>query len=175
MTQGASVASRWSASRLARSNTPRAASGSAPSRPEHQAGLNSTTAQPRPSTSPTSTTKAGGKAGDNGAASSEWDNTPIDFSGLRAADADLVLKTEGYSLKGADVGPTDLSIKLAGGNLNFASSPATFFGGTFSTDLNLNASAATPTIRGRSPSATWIATATWTSPSAIRARPTSFT
>ena len=33
-------------------------------RSEHQAGLNSTTAQPSPSTKPTSTTKAGGRAGD---------------------------------------------------------------------------------------------------------------
>lgn len=69
----------------------------------------------------------------------EWDATPMDFSGLKSLDADLVLKTQGFSLKGADVSPSTLNIQLKDGKLDFASSEATLFGGKFTSKFALNA------------------------------------
>lgn len=75
----------------------------------------------------------------------DWDTTPIDFSALRAANADLELKTEGFSLRGADVGPSTLTMKLQDGVLRFTSSEALLFGGKFDSSLTVNA-AAEPTL-----------------------------
>lgn len=69
----------------------------------------------------------------------EWDATPMDFSGLKALNADLTLKTQGFSLKGVDVSPSTLTILLKDGKLDFASSEATLFGGKFSSKFSLNA------------------------------------
>jgi AsmA protein len=75
-----------------------------------------------------------------------WDATPIDFSGLKAVNADLELKTEGFVVNGVDVGPSVLTVLLQDGNLHFKSSEASLFDGKFSSDLNLNASPSTPTM-----------------------------
>ena len=69
----------------------------------------------------------------------EWDTTPMDFSGLKSLDADFVLKTQGFSLKGADVSPSTLTIALKDGKLDFSSSEATLFGGKFTSKFALNA------------------------------------
>jgi len=74
----------------------------------------------------------------------DWDATPIDFSGLKAVNADLVLKTQGFSVKGADVGPSILTVLLKNGILEASSSEASLFGGVFSSSLMLNAANATP-------------------------------
>lgn len=76
----------------------------------------------------------------------KWDETPIDFSGLKAVNADLILQTKGFSLKGADVGPSNLVVKLDGGNLSFKSSEASLFDGKFSSDLSVNAATSTPSM-----------------------------
>ncbi|MDE1152498.1 MAG: AsmA family protein [Micavibrio sp.] len=75
-----------------------------------------------------------------------WDAKPIDFSGLKAVNADLVLQTEGFSLRGADVGPSTLTVNLQDGNLHAKSSEATLFSGKFSSDVTVNAAAATPAL-----------------------------
>jgi AsmA protein len=75
-----------------------------------------------------------------------WDATPLDFSGLRKLNADLKLKTEGFSLRGTDVGPSTLEVKLLNGSLHFTSSEAALSDGKFSSDLRLNAVAATPSM-----------------------------
>lgn len=75
----------------------------------------------------------------------DWDATPIDFSGLKAVNADVVLKTQGFSVKGADVGPSTLTALLKNGVLEATSSEASLFGGVFSSALTLNAANATPT------------------------------
>jgi AsmA protein len=75
--------------------------------------------------------------------SSGWDAAPIDLSGLKAVNADLELKTEGFSVSGADVGPSVLTVTLQNGNLNFKSSEASLFEGKLSSDLNVNAAAST--------------------------------
>jgi AsmA protein len=88
---------------------------------------------------------AGGGSGD-GKKDSGWDTAPIDLSGLKAVNADLELKTEGFSVSGVDVGPSVLTVLLQNGNLHFKSSEASLFGGKFSSDLNLNAAPVPPTM-----------------------------
>lgn len=79
-------------------------------------------------------------------AKEDWDDKPIDFSGLKAVNADLVLKTEGFSLRGAEVGPSTLTVLLKNGNLQFKSSEATLFGGKFSSSLGIDGGQATPSM-----------------------------
>lgn len=78
------------------------------------------------------------------AASQEWDATPIDFNGLRSLDADLTLNTQGFSLKGAEVGASTLTATLKNGALHVTTSEATLFDGTFSSVLGLNAAGKIP-------------------------------
>lgn len=77
---------------------------------------------------------------------SDWDSSPIDFSGLKSVNADLVLNTAGFSLRGAEVGPSTLTVLLKDGNLRFKSSEASLFGGRFLSDLSLNAATKTPAM-----------------------------
>lgn len=74
----------------------------------------------------------------------DWDATPIDFSGLKSVDADVVLQTQGFSVKGVDVGASTLTAVLKNGDLKASSSDASLFGGRFSSDLTLNTSGGTP-------------------------------
>lgn len=91
--------------------------------------------------------KAGeGQAGFAAEKSREWSADPIDFSALKSVNADLVLKTEGFSLKDAEVGPSTLTVKIDEGNMQAASSEATLFDGKFSSTVNLNAQSAAPTM-----------------------------
>lgn len=70
----------------------------------------------------------------------DWDATPIDFSGLKSIDADVVLQTQGFSVKGVDVGASTLTAQLKNGDLKASSSEASLFGGLFSSDLALSTS-----------------------------------
>lgn len=85
-----------------------------------------------------------GDAADTPVPDQDWDATPIDFSALKAVNADLVLKTQGFSLKGAEVGPSTLTVLLKSGVLEASSSEASLFGGAFSSALTLNAANAVP-------------------------------
>lgn len=95
----------------------------------------------------------GGATGDaapaKGNGNEGWSAEKIDFSGLKSLNADLTLKTGGFSLKGADVGPSVLNVSLKEGNLHFTSSDAALFGGKFSSDLSVNSAPATPTMAFR--------------------------
>ena len=75
-----------------------------------------------------------------------WDTTPLDFSGLKMVNADLKLQTEGFTLKGVEVGPSALTVQVQNGNLLFKSSEATLFGGKLSSEAGLNVAQATPTM-----------------------------
>jgi len=75
-----------------------------------------------------------------------WDTKPLDFSGLNTVNADLKLQTQGFSLRGTEVGPSALAVQLADGNLHFTSSEASLAGGKFASDLRVNAASATPSI-----------------------------
>lgn len=92
----------------------------------------------------TGKTTGGGKKGKP--KDEDWDSSPIDFSGLRSVNADLVLKTGGFSLRGAEVGPSTLTVNLKDGELHAKNSEATLFGGKFMADLGVNASGKTPSM-----------------------------
>ncbi|MBU6475241.1 MAG: AsmA family protein, partial [Alphaproteobacteria bacterium] len=87
-----------------------------------------------------------GAGGKTSPANGGWDAMPLDFSGLNALDADLRLDTQGFTLRGAAVGPSVLTVKLQNGVLQFQSSRATLFGGYFSSALGLNAAGAVPKL-----------------------------
>jgi len=87
-------------------------------------------------------TKANGKK--HSKQNNEWDTTPLDFSSLQAVNADLVLKTGGFSLKGIDTGSSKLTVQLQKGKLYFESSEATLLDGKFSSALSLNAATKIP-------------------------------
>lgn len=80
---------------------------------------------------------AGGAGGKSAVPQNDWDATPIDFSALRAVDADVQLNTGGFSLRGVEVGKSTLRAILKDGKLNASSSEASLFGGTFSSGLDL--------------------------------------
>lgn len=82
---------------------------------------------------------ASGAGGRGTVPQNDWDATPIDFSGLRAVDADVMVDTRGFSLRGVEVGQSRLTATLKNGALKAASSPAALFGGMFSADLSLSA------------------------------------
>lgn len=79
-------------------------------------------------------------------ASSDWSAAPFDLSGMKAVDADVEVKAEGFSLKGIDVGASTLKALLKGGNLTFSSSRATLLSGAFSSEFHLNSAPAVPTM-----------------------------
>lgn len=96
--------------------------------------------------------KEAGAAGDAATqskkeASQDWDDTPIDFSGLKAVNADVILQTKGFSLKGVDVGASNLTVQLKNGDLAFTSSEASLFDGKFSSQAGVNASSSVPTMK----------------------------
>lgn len=80
---------------------------------------------------------------------SDWDDKPMDFGGLKAADADLTLETKGFTVKGANVGPSTLTATLNDGVLHVKNSEAAMFSGTFSADLTVNAATSVPTLAAR--------------------------
>jgi len=75
-----------------------------------------------------------------------WDAAPIDLSGLKSVNADLELKTEGFTVNAVEVGPGLLTVQLQDGHLHFKSSEASLFEGKFSSDLTINAKAAPATM-----------------------------
>ncbi len=79
-------------------------------------------------------------------ANENWDTKPVDFSGLNKVDLDAILLTEGFSLKGVDVGSSTLTATIKGGKLRFTSSDASLFEGKFGSDLTLDAATAQPSM-----------------------------
>ena len=88
----------------------------------------------------------GKKPAESSSGNDMWDTTPLDFSGLKMVNADLKLITEGFTLKGVDVGPSELMVQLQDGNLHFISTAATLFGGKFSSEAGLNVAPETPAM-----------------------------
>ncbi len=83
------------------------------------------------------------------AESAGWDTAPIDFSGLKAVDADVVVDAKGFKVKGVDVGASKLTVKLVNGNLDFSTTDAALFGGTARAAIGVNASGAIPAIAAK--------------------------
>lgn len=80
-------------------------------------------------------------AGDGG-----WSTRPIDFSALRSVDADLKVALAGLTVKGVDVGASDMALTLDGGRLRTVLGETALFDGTVSGQVNADASAAVPAL-----------------------------
>ena len=84
-------------------------------------------------------TEASAPQGKTTAQGAGWNEIPMDFSGLHKINLDLTLKTNGFSLRGIEVGASTLNIDLKDGMLKATSSPATLLEGQFNAAFSANA------------------------------------
>ena len=85
-------------------------------------------------------------AGEAAGGSQGWSEEPIDFSPLMLVDTDLVIASEGVSLRGVEAGPSALTINLKDGVLDFDLARTALFGGHVALQLGANGAARTPTV-----------------------------
>ena len=93
---------------------------------------------------PASGEGGGGTAGD--ATAGGWSTEPIDLSGLRAANVDAVVSADAIVAQGTEVGPTEVTLSLADGELNLTIPGAPVFAGVVAVDLRLDGSGAVPAM-----------------------------
>ena len=74
-----------------------------------------------------------------------WDDTPIDFSGLKSVNADLALKSEGVQIRKITIGVSELGILLQGGKLTADLKQLALYDGQARGKVVLDSSKATPT------------------------------
>ena len=86
-------------------------------------------------------TQQAAEPADNG-----WSREPIDFSGLKSADADLTLEVAGVSFKGIDTGPSTVRLGLKNGYLNVSLSETSVLKGSFKGGATIDASKTTPDV-----------------------------
>jgi AsmA protein len=75
-----------------------------------------------------------------------WSTKPIDLSGLRAVDADVKLALAGLTVKGVDVGASDVAVTLDDGRLKAVMAETALFDGTVSGQVNADAAGAVPAL-----------------------------
>lgn len=88
-------------------------------------------------------------AGDGGGAKSgpgKWSTDPIDLSGLKAANARLVLEVESLKFQKFEIGKTKLHVVLEGGVLKLNMPDMALYGGTGAAKINVDAAKATPAM-----------------------------
>jgi len=105
--------------------------------------------------------------GGGGKAAKGWSKEPIDFSGLRAADADLELSTKGIRWDQIKIGKTEIAVKLAGGKLDARLTKMGLYRGTGTGHLVLDCS----TVPARAPPSTPRSSSTTPRPSRCCATP----
>jgi AsmA protein len=87
----------------------------------------------------------GGKSGGSGGGGDGGGgDTPIDFSGLSAIDADLNLKADSILADNIKIGPSALTVKLAGGKLDANLSEMSLYSGSGTGTVAIDGAAATP-------------------------------
>ncbi|MCA8926819.1 MAG: AsmA family protein [Alphaproteobacteria bacterium] len=90
---------------------------------------------------------AGGKAAAPSAASNQWSDEPIDFSALRAVNADLMLAVGSLQAKDIKIGKSQVHAVLQGGKLDLNLSEMALYDGNGKLQLNVDASGKTPTVK----------------------------
>jgi AsmA protein len=75
-----------------------------------------------------------------------WSTKPIDLSGLRKVDADVKLALAGLTVKGVDVGASDVAVLLNDGRLKTTMGETALFDGTVSGQVSADAAAAVPAL-----------------------------
>ncbi|HHI82900.1 MAG TPA: AsmA family protein, partial [Rhizobiales bacterium] len=81
-------------------------------------------------------------------ATSEWSNRPIDFSGLKAVDANLSIATSQIVYRDVKIGTTRLTATLMGGVLKAKLKEMAFYDGKANGVLVLNGARTRPVIQG---------------------------
>ncbi len=74
-----------------------------------------------------------------------WSEEPIDFSGLKAVNADLALKAEGIKIRKITVGVSELGVLLKGGKLTADLKQLSLYEGQAKGKVVLDSSKSTPT------------------------------
>ncbi len=90
--------------------------------------------------------EGGGANGGGPGTAGGWSTEPIDLSPLRQANVDAVVDLEGVRSETLTVGPTELTLLLQNGDLRFDAPSLPIFNGQASIDLDLEASAETPSL-----------------------------
>ncbi|MGF7206766.1 AsmA protein [Skermanella aerolata] len=75
-----------------------------------------------------------------------WSTEPIDLSALRKLDADIKLALAGLTVKGVDVGASDIAVLLNDGRLKTTMGETALFDGTISGQVTADAAAAVPAV-----------------------------
>ena len=78
--------------------------------------------------------------------STGWSDDPIDFSPLMLVDTDLVIASEGVTLRGVEAGPSAVTINLMDGVLDLDLARTALFGGHVAVQVGANGAASTPTV-----------------------------
>ncbi len=86
----------------------------------------------------------GGSSGGGGGAGSG--DTAVDFSGLTAMDADLNLRADSILANDIKIGPSALTVKLAGGKLNANLSEMALYSGKGTGTVAVDGASPTPTL-----------------------------
>ncbi|WP_299378936.1 AsmA family protein [uncultured Kiloniella sp.] len=103
-----------------------------------------------PETAATDDASTGNTSGEAATAQSAsadqgWDDTPIDFSGLKSVNTDLALKSEGVQIRKITIGVSELGILLQGGKLTADLKQLALYDGQARGKVVLDSSKATPT------------------------------
>ncbi|MCB1499635.1 MAG: AsmA family protein [Bauldia sp.] len=88
----------------------------------------------------------GGGSGGGGSGGGGGGDEPIDFSGLKAMDANLNLKAESILANAIKIGPSALTIKIAGGRLDANLSQMALYSGSGTGAIAIDGAAKTPAI-----------------------------
>lgn len=80
------------------------------------------------------------------AAPAGWSDEPLDLAGLRAIDLDVVANTDTISLRGVELGPTQVALILTGGDLEMRWSDTAVFDGTVAGTVGLDAASSVPSL-----------------------------
>ena len=80
------------------------------------------------------------------APSSNWSSAPIDFSGLRAVDADFDISTKSITMDKIKIGQSRLTATIKGGVLNAQLAELQLYNGSGSGAVTLNGAASVPEI-----------------------------
>ncbi|WP_150523178.1 AsmA family protein [Roseibium sediminis] len=83
------------------------------------------------------------------ASSSNWSSAPIDFSGLRAVDADFDISTQSITMDKIKIGQSRLTATIKGGVLNAQLAELQLYNGSGSGAVTLNGAASVPEISAK--------------------------
>ncbi|MCB1494556.1 MAG: AsmA family protein [Bauldia sp.] len=92
------------------------------------------------------TARKGGNGGGGGGGGGGGSDAPVDFSGLKAFDADLNLRADRIIADDIEIGKSSLTVKVAGGKLNANLTEMALYSGSGTGAVTVDGAAATPAM-----------------------------